>query len=127
MGIRMPSSRSHVPRTLTLFTTMLVLVSSANAVTWPSRQIGRLLMPDSARDCVFFELVGVSQPDPAVPGTALIAVPKTQNGFKEIYALLLWAKATESVLTVETTGQPAGGGCSSLGNVVGLHQIYTPS
>src|SRR5688500_2431456 len=89
----------------------LMSAGAAEAVHWPGRQVGRILAPDT-RDCVFFELVGVTEADAAVPtGGSWFAMPRGALGFKEIYSLLLLAKATGIPMTVETTGAAVGGLC----------------
>jgi|SRR5882672_2852588 len=82
------------------------------------------LGPDD-RDCVFFTLAGTPEPtvDPSVVKSPWIAIPRSQNGFKEIYAMLLWAKSTGR----PTTGAAASASCTTHGTVVGLYQILTSS
>jgi hypothetical protein len=86
------------------------------------KEVG-VIMPPDTRDCVFFQLVGVSQPDPVAPGIPWIAVPRTQQGFKEIYALLLLAKGSGMQLTIETNSTAQ----SNCAGAVGVWQIYTSS
>jgi hypothetical protein len=108
---------------LTTTVLLLVLAQPSYAVAWNGYQVGRILPPDS-KDCVAFQLTGVNEADPAVPGIAWFAVPRSAFGFKEIYALLLTAKASGIPITVETTGQLAGSQCHPF---VGVWQIYTTS
>jgi hypothetical protein len=83
-------------------------------------------MPDD-RDCVFFTLAGEPNVDPSVALTPWIAIPRTQNGFREIYAMLLWAKTTGAHVNVTTTGAAANATCTTHGAVVGLYQLLTVS
>jgi hypothetical protein len=34
-----------------------------------------------------------------------MAIPETQDGYTQIYAMLLWAKATGTALNITTSGQ----------------------
>jgi len=74
----------------------------AHAVTWTGEVRG--LVPPDNRPCVFFSIAGVPQADPVQPGWPWIAVRQSQNGFKEIYALLLAARHSGTPVTVTTTG-----------------------
>ena len=103
---------------------MLVsLTQPALAIVHHINKAVGVIMPPDSRDCVFFQLVGVSEPDPAVPGIPWIAVPRTQLGFKEICALLLWAKGSGQLVTVETSSTAQ----SACAGAVGVWQIYTSS
>lgn len=101
---------------------LALITPNANAVVriWANRQVGVIMPPDS-RDCVFFKLEGVSTADPDISTEAWIAIPRTHIGFKERYALLLWAKGSQTPITVETSGVAE----PSCGGVVGVWQIYT--
>jgi hypothetical protein len=99
----------------------LALAQPSHARTWNGYQVGRILPPDS-KDCVAFQLTGVNEADPVAPDTPWFAVPRSALGFKEIYALLLTAKASGIPITVETTGVLAGSQCHPF---VGVWQIYT--
>lgn len=96
----------------------------ANAVTYESYQVGSILMPDATRNCVFFELVGVNQADPVVPSNPWMAIPATQNGYSQIVAFLLWARALGTPISVVTSGAISNGGCASADQVVGVNMIY---
>lgn len=94
------------------------------ATTWDSYLVGSIEMPDPARNCLFFELTGVAEADPAVPGSAWMAIPATQNGYSQIVAFLLWARSTGTPIGVVTSGAAATGGCSGNGPIVGVNNIY---
>ena len=96
----------------------------ATATTWDSYSVGSIQMPDATRNCVFFELVGVSEADPAVPSNPWMAIRATQNGYSQIVAFLLWARAIGTPIGVVTTGAASGGGCSANGPMVGVSSIY---
>lgn len=86
------------------------------------RQVSQVLMPDH-RDCVFFNRVGVSEASPAIPGNPWIAIHRSHQGFREIFAFLLWAKGSGTPVAVTTTGSVSTG-CNASENIVGLMQIY---
>jgi hypothetical protein len=96
--------------------------TSAAVIHHVNKEVG-VIMPPDHRDCVFFQLVGVSAPDPSVSSSAWIAVPRSQTGFNEIYAFLLWAKGTGTHITVETNGQAV----NSCSGPVGVWQVYSAS
>jgi hypothetical protein len=99
-------------------------IAEAGPLQWDGKTVARLQPPDSNRDCVFFELSGVAQADSGVPTSgAWFAVPRSHYGFKEIYAMLLTAKAMNLPITVGTTGLAAAG-CTAF---VGVAYVYTTS
>jgi len=66
--------------------------------------------PDAARPCAFFQLQGVLQADPAFPNQPWFAIPMTNVGFHEEYALLLSAAFNNHpILAISFTGQAACG------------------
>jgi hypothetical protein len=101
----------------------LLVAGPADAVVHQINKSVGVIMPPDYRDCVFFQLVGVSVPDPGVSTSPWIAIPRSQVGFKEIYALLLWAKGSGTNITVETSGEAV----ASCGGAVGVWQVYTAS
>lgn len=104
---------------------LLVLISlPVDATTWSGRQIGRVFMPDD-RDCIFFTLAGDPVLEPSVANTPWLAVPRSQNGFREIYAFLLWAKATGTSVDVYTSGIASDASCNTHGTIAGLAQILS--
>ena len=103
----------------------LLMTVNTRATTWTNQQIAAILPPDS-RNCVMFTLVGVSTADPIVNQVPWIAIPAEQTGFSQVYAFLLWAKASGTLVNVITSGALAGGTCTAGGNVVGLTQVYAP-
>jgi hypothetical protein len=75
--------------------------------------IAQVQSPNYNEDCVWFTLVGVPQADPILPNSPWFALPRTQIGYSEIYAILLAAKLSGSSLNVVTTGAAAGGACGA--------------
>jgi hypothetical protein len=77
----------------------------------------QLQPPNLNVDCVWFTLVGVSQGDPILPGSPGFALPRSQTGYSEIYAMLQAAKLSGSSLVIETTGAVAGGACGNYAQI----------
>jgi len=93
--------RAQVVRAL--FVILCFASSSALCADFWGKSIGYLGGGDS-RPCVFFNLVGVSPADPALPGVDWFVLPKTHPQFKESFALLMAAKLTGKLINVTTTG-----------------------
>jgi hypothetical protein len=74
--------------------------------------------------CVYFQLAGVTAADDVLPGNPWFAVPANHAGYKEVYALLLAARLTGTLVSVNTTNQVAGGAC---GNYASVAEVYFPS
>ena len=94
-----------------LAVTAAVLASPLTA--WPASDANKSVTivqsPDN-RECIFFQLEGVSVADPATPGTAWFSVSQSHAGYKEIVAALMMARATGAPLqNVTTTGSVACG------------------
>jgi hypothetical protein len=81
---------------------MTALCHPASADTFTGQVEG--LLPPDHRPCIFFSIAGVPQADPVRPGSRWVAVRQSQNGFKELYALLLAAKHAGAPVTVTTNG-----------------------
>jgi hypothetical protein len=111
---------SRILGVLGLGLAFITLDASAVVRYWANRQVG-VIMPPDTRDCVFFKLEGVSTADPDISTEGWMVIPRSHVGFKERYALLLWAKGAQVPITVETSGvaEPT---CSGF---VGVHQMYT--
>ena len=76
--------------------------------------------PNSSVDCLWFQLNGVAQADPINPNSPWFAIPRTQNGYNELYALLLAAKLGGLTLQLATTGAAAGGNCGRYAGVASI-------
>lgn len=81
--------------------------------TYANQSIGLVQTPTATANCAYFQLIGVAQADPSVPGDAWFAIPTTQNGYNEIFAILIAAKLAGATVTVGTTGAVAGGSCGT--------------
>jgi len=106
---------------LFFFSALSVLTLNLSFATGPiTGLVGGLVPPDS-RPCVFFSIIGVSEADPTVkPGWPWFAVRQSQNGFKELYALLLSAKLSGNPVIVSTTGAAV----SECDGYVGVSNAY---
>lgn len=74
------------------------------AVHWPNRSVGQLQSSYDGADCIYFTLDGVAEADPVKPGDPWFAIPRTQYGAKDAYAMLLAAKLTGKTVLVSTRG-----------------------
>lgn len=119
------SSRRSNKVSITLLSLLFASAAPAYSAVHSGLLVGRMQMPDAARDCVLFTLSAEPVADAAVPGNPWMAIPRSQNGFKEIFAFLLWAKSTSTPIAVQTTGQVAEG-CTALGDIAGVAYVWTP-
>ena len=87
---------------LLLFSLLLGL-GSARATNYNGYQID-LIRPGGDRPCTLFQLVGVAQADPVLPGSPWFSIPPTTQGYKEMVATLLSAKLGARNIDVITTG-----------------------
>jgi len=76
----------------------------APAVNWTDRTVGQLQSTYDGADCIYFTLEGVAEADPVKPGDHWFAIPRTQYGAKDAYAMLLAAKLTGKTVFVSTRG-----------------------
>jgi hypothetical protein len=61
--------------------------------------------PPDTRPCAFFQLQGVTTADPVAPGSPWFAIPMTNVGFHEQFALLLTASFGPHTVVAKTTGK----------------------
>jgi hypothetical protein len=71
---------------------------------WPNKSVGMLSSTYDGADCFYFTLQGVPEADPIKPGEPTFAIPRTQYGAKEGYAMLLSAKLSGRTVRVLTRG-----------------------
>ena len=69
-----------------------------------NKNVGQLSSTYDGADCFYFTLAGVGEADPVKPGDPNFAIPRTQYGAKDAYAMLLSAKLTGRAVTVMTRG-----------------------
>ena len=74
----------------------------ASAATYQGRQVFVLFM--DTRDCVFFQLVGVSVADPSVGTTPWFALNKNGANFQTQLSILLSARTNGIAVSVATSG-----------------------
>jgi hypothetical protein len=92
------------------FVTMLVsalLVGApvpGHCAAWVNKNVSQIQSTYTGSDCFYFTLEGVTEADPVVPGAIWFAIPRTQNGSKDAYAMLLAAKLSGAPLRVHTNG-----------------------
>lgn len=79
----------------------------------------QLHAPDE-RPCTLFVLHGVSEADPAVPGSPWFALPNSHQGQKEIFSILLSALLSGKTVNVRTSGGTACGAAEVI--AVGLNE-----
>ena len=83
---------------------LAVVPALAPAVNWADRTVGQLQSTYDGADCIYFTLEGVTEADPVKPGDHWFAIPRTQYGAKDAYAMLLAAKLTGKTVFVSTRG-----------------------
>ena len=71
---------------------------------WPTKNVSTLMTAYDGADCFYFTLKGVAEADPVKPGDPTFAIPRTQFGAKDGYAMLLAAKLSGSTVRVVTRG-----------------------
>ena len=89
------------------------------ATSWLGKNVGTLQSTFEGADCFYFTLEGVSQADPILPGSPWFAIPRTQYGAKDAYAMLLSAKLSGQPVNVVTNGAAACG-------LAAVSQVYMP-
>jgi hypothetical protein len=85
------------------------------------KTVGTLEAAPGNSECFYFTLQGVSAADSAVSSSPFFAVHKNQAGYTQIYALLLAAKVSGALVTVQTTGTQVSATC---GTYVGVHDVF---
>lgn len=79
------------------------------AVNWAGKRVGQLQSTYDGADCIYFTLEGVTEADPIKPGDPFFAIPRSQYGAKDAYAMLLAAKISGQTVLVSTRGTLACG------------------
>jgi len=88
----------------------VVLPATSNAMlSWENKAVSMLSSTYDGADCIYFTLTGVAEADPIKPGDPTFAIPRSQFGSKDGYAMLLMAKATGQTVRVITRGTLACG------------------
>jgi hypothetical protein len=105
---------------LGLLTSTAGVIPIASAVTYNAATVTIIASPSPSTNCLYFQLVGVSEADPIAPNNPWFGVPATQNGFNQIVAMLISIKLSAGTVQVTTTGALAGGSC---GNYAGVDSV----
>jgi hypothetical protein len=88
----------------------LALPLTCNAMLdWNGKTVAMLSSTYDGADCIYFMLDGVTEADPVKPGDPIFAIPRSQFGSKDGYAMLLSAKLTDRPVRVLTRGTLACG------------------
>lgn len=87
-----------------------MIPATSNAMlSWENKTVSMLSSTYDGADCIYFTLVGVSEADPIKPGDPTFAIPRSQFGSKDGYAMLLVAKTSGQPVRVLTRGTLACG------------------
>jgi hypothetical protein len=86
----------------------LLLIASWSAIAeeHSDKKIGTIRSPDG-RPCILFQLIGVSQADPAIPEVPWFAIRQNNPGYKEMLSMIMSAKLTDKLVSVSTSGSIA--------------------
>ena len=79
------------------------------AVNHAPRTVGQLIATYDSGDCVIFTLSGLAEADPRVPAIPWFAIPRSQFGAKDAYAMLLAARLAGQAVEVRTSNDIACG------------------
>lgn len=96
-------------RSLATIAVLTVPATSNAMLDWYGRTVAMLSSTYDGADCIYFTLEGVSEADPIKPGDPTFAIPRSQFGSKDGYAMLLAAKLTGQPVRVLTRGTIACG------------------
>jgi hypothetical protein len=96
----------------------LALASPGFAADWTA-QVGQVQSTSLGADCVYFTLSGISVADPSLGNnSSWFAIPRSQYGAKDAYAMLLTARATGVQVRVTTTGTTICGGYAQISQLI---------
>ena len=105
---------------LRIVITLLSFASALPSVAadWTA-QVAQVQSTNLGLDCFYFTLNGITVADPALGNNSpWFAVPRTQYGAKDAYAMLLTAKATAAQVRVTTTGSTICGGYAQISQMI---------
>lgn len=83
------------------------------AATYVQKRARDLLMDN--RSCLFFQLDGVIEADPVMPGNPWFALPKSAPNFQEMHSWILSARLSNTPLNVTTDGTVSCGTATVIG------------
>ena len=76
---------------------------------WNAKTVLMLSSTYDGADCIYFTLDGVPEADPIKSGDPTFAIPRSQYGSRDAYAMLLSAKLADKPVRVTTRGTLACG------------------
>ena len=113
MAVNQESDMNHPPATYILIAVAIAAVAApvmcSAALDWPGKTVAMLSSTYDGADCIYFTLEGVPEADPVKPGDPTFAIPRSQFGSKDGYAMLLAAKVAGQRVRVVTRGTLACG------------------
>lgn len=86
---------------------LTMTAAPANAASHLNKTVTVIQSVEYSRLCSFFQLEGVSEADPAVPGNAWFALPQDHPGYDELVAMIISAQAGDGKVDVFTDGNIA--------------------
>lgn len=92
---------------ISIVAALAAMAGPANAASHLNKTVTVIQSVEYSRLCSFFQLEGVSEADPAVPGNAWFALPQTHPGYDELMAMLISAQAGGRKIDVFTDGNIA--------------------
>lgn len=84
-----------------------VMTAPANGASHLDKSVTVIQSVEYSWLCSFFQLEGVSEADPAVPGNAWFALPQDHPGYDELVAMIISAQAGDGKVDVFTDGNIA--------------------
>jgi hypothetical protein len=91
--------------------------SRVNAVEDWTAEVAYVQASSISQDCIYFTLAGIEHADPAAP-SQWFAIPRSQYGSRDAYAMRLMARATAGRVRVTTTGSTICGGYAQVSQVI---------
>ena len=85
-------------------TLLLCAPVPGESAAWVNKTVVQIQSTYAGSDCFYFTLDGVTEADPVVPGAIWFAIPRSQPGSKDAYAMLLAAKLSGQLLRIHTNG-----------------------
>lgn len=90
--------------TVLAFAALMTGTASTAAVqTYSAKRVFEMHV-ETTRPCVLFRLDGVTDADPANPGSPWFAVLRTHSAYNELFAMLLSAKVSNRNISIYTDG-----------------------
>jgi hypothetical protein len=103
---------------IVLYAVLLIATTSAQAAQDWTAAVEYIQSTSILQDCLYFTLTGVTEADPATPSNPYFAIPRSQYGAKDAYAMLLTARAAGARIRVTTTGNTVCGGYAQISQMI---------